>query len=54
MKINYYENDKLENNKKSIFLAGPTPRNKEVKSWRGEALEILQRLGFDGVVYVPE
>lgn len=45
--------------RKSIFLAGPTPRPPKpgrpaVKSWRPEALEILERLGFDGDVFVPE
>ncbi len=40
---------------KSIFLAGPTPRNKdEVESWRPDALRILEDKGFDGVVFVPE
>ena len=40
---------------KSIFLAGPTPRNKdEVESWRGDALEILRDKGFNGTVFVPE
>ena len=39
---------------KSIFLAGPTPRNKGVQSWRPEAIELLQAAGFDGVVFVPE
>lgn len=39
---------------KSIFLAGPTPRSAEVQSWRGEALRILDELGYDGVVFVPE
>lgn len=39
---------------KSIFLAGPTPRAAHVKSWRPEALAILQSLSFDGTVFVPE
>ncbi len=39
---------------KSIFLAGPTPRDKDVKSWRPEALKILRELNYDGVVFVPE
>src|SRR5262245_50045734 len=38
----------------SIFLAGPTPRSAEVKSWRPEALDILRELGFSGTVVVPE
>lgn len=39
---------------KSIFLAGPTPRNETVPTWRPEALAALKRMGFDGTVYVPE
>lgn len=38
-----------------IFLAGPTSRtNKYNESWRKEAVEILDKLGFDGVVCIPE
>lgn len=39
---------------KSIFLAGPTPRSQDVESWRPEALKILNLLGYDGVVFIPE
>jgi hypothetical protein len=39
---------------RSIFLAGPTPRSSDVKSWRPEALDYLRRTGFDGDVLVPE
>lgn len=39
---------------KSLFLAGPTPRSSEVRSWRPGALRILQGCGYDGVVFVPE
>src|SRR3989344_6490668 len=39
---------------KSIFLAGPTPRSQDIKSWRPEALAILEKLSYDGVVFVPE
>ena len=38
----------------AIFLAGPTPRSNEVPSWRPGALSILDRLGYLGVVFVPE
>lgn len=38
----------------SIFLVGPTPRDSETPSWRPEALTLLQRLGYKGVVFVPE
>jgi hypothetical protein len=39
---------------KSIFLAGPTPRSMDVKSWRPEAIYALRALGYDGVIFVPE
>lgn len=39
---------------KSLFLAGPTPRSPEVRSWRPRALQILQGCGYDGIVFVPE
>jgi 8-oxo-dGTP pyrophosphatase MutT (NUDIX family) len=41
----------------AIFLAGPTPREGEESpspSWRPEALKYLEKLGYDGVVFVPE
>lgn len=38
----------------AIFLAGPTPRSSDVPSWRPEALQILETLGYDGTVFVPE
>ena len=53
MIINYSDQDVIKN-KKSIFLAGPTPRDKNTKSWRTTACEELKKLGFDGIVYVPE
>ena len=39
---------------KSIFLAGPTPRDLETTSWRPGAVELLEKLGYDGHVFVPE
>ena len=40
--------------RKSIYLAGPTPRTPEVDSWRPRALEHLKALDFAGVVFIPE
>ena len=40
--------------KKSVFLAGPTPRSPRVQSWRPKALWLLEKSGYDGVVFVPE
>lgn len=38
----------------SIYLAGPTPRDPSVISWRTDALNILIESKFDGNVFVPE
>ncbi|MGM9835073.1 MAG: nucleoside 2-deoxyribosyltransferase domain-containing protein [Bacilli bacterium] len=53
MIINYSDQEVIKG-KKSIFLAGPTPRGENAVSWRKESCQILEQLGFDGVVYVPE
>lgn len=49
-----YSNQEVLKCDKSIFLAGPTPRSRDVETWRKEAIKILNELGFDGIVYVPE
>ena len=38
----------------SIFLAGPTPRSPQVKSWRPEALTILNNKRYSGTIFIPE
>ena len=38
---------------KSIFLAGPSPRNADHDNWRIEALSILKEMDYDGVVFIP-
>lgn len=38
----------------SIFLAGPTPRNSNISSWRPEMIKELRKHGFEGRIYVPE
>lgn len=39
----------------SIFLAGPTPRDVVAQpSWRPEAIDNINSVGFDGHVFVPE
>ena len=53
MIINYSDQEVIKN-KKSIFLAGPTPRGENVESWRTKACQIIEHYGFDGIVYVPE
>ena len=51
MIVNYSDQEIIKG-EKSIFLAGPTPRRKDIISWRNEAIKILENLGFDGIVYV--
>lgn len=38
---------------KSIFLAGPSPRNDTDPNWRPKAFKMLEDLGYNGVVYAP-
>lgn len=53
MIVNYSDQEIIKG-KKSIFLAGPTPRGEQEHSWRKDACHQLEEPGFDGVVYVPE
>ena len=53
MEINYSDQH-IVKGKKSIYLAGPSPRDKETISWRINACKLIEEKGFDGVVYVPE
>lgn len=53
MLLNYSDQEVI-NGTKSIFLAGPNPRGENILSWRIEACQILEKLGFDGIVYLPE
>lgn len=53
MKI-IYAGEKIHKSKFSVFLAGPTPREISVKSWRPEFIESLKTKGFKGSVIAPE
>ena len=54
MELVYAQQEFPKQIKKSIFLAGPTPRNELTESWRKDAIKILEELNYDGVVYIPE
>lgn len=57
MKIIYTHKDIPNEFSKSIFLAGPSLRpgqEKELESWRKDAIKILDDKGFDGILFVPE
>lgn len=49
-----YTGEKIDENKKTCFLAGPTPRDKNIPSWRGEAIRMFCDFGYFDVLYVPE
>lgn len=42
---------------KTIFLAGPNPRYKDgdpvLRTWRHDVLEVLEKKGYDGHVFIP-
>jgi 8-oxo-dGTP pyrophosphatase MutT (NUDIX family) len=38
---------------KSIFLAGPSPRDKQTRDWRIDALAWLEQVKFTGTVFLP-
>lgn len=53
--FNFSDMPLVINKKNSIFLAGPTLRGASFQdSWRKEACDYLEKLGYDGVVYIPE
>ncbi len=54
MQVLYYYDQLPQTLTKSIFLAGPTYRGDKSKSWRKEALLLLEELKYDGVVIIPE
>lgn len=50
-----YTGEKLKNKiEVTCFLAGPTPRDEDVSSWRSEAIKLFSKYGFNGTLYVPE
>jgi hypothetical protein len=54
MQVVYTGEEMPQSFTKSIFLAGPTSRIEEVASWRPDAIQLLEDMGYDGVVFVPE
>lgn len=54
MNIIYAQSKLNINTNGSIFLAGPSPRDKDTPSWRPFAIDYLHKFGYDGNVYIPE
>lgn len=53
MNIVYAQEKFPETVTKTLFLAGPSPRDSSHPNWRIEALRILEKGGYDGHVFVP-
>lgn len=53
MQVVYVPNKAPATYAKSIFLAGPSPRDPAQPNWRPEAIALLEEMGYDGVVYIP-
>lgn len=54
MKVIFAQQDLEYLSDTSIFLAGPTPRNSKVPSWRPQVLSLLEKHNFNGTILVPE
>lgn len=58
MRVIYAFESLPENGHSAIFLAGPTPRagigDPALQSWRRDAIDILERIGYKGDVLIPE
>lgn len=53
MKLVFSDHKVPKNITKSIFLAGPSPREKDVSDWRHDAVKYLESIKFDGTVFLP-
>ena len=49
-----YAKEEIDNSQPSIFLAGPTPRSKDVASWRPNAIKMFEVMDFKGSLFIPE
>lgn len=54
MRVIYPKEEVPRNCDSSVFLAGPTPRSEEVKSWRPEAIGLFEQFAYEGIVFSPE
>jgi len=53
MQIIYAPEEVPQTMSKSLFLAGPSPREKTHPNWRIEALTLLENFGYNGTVFIP-
>ncbi|MFC1608562.1 nucleoside 2-deoxyribosyltransferase domain-containing protein [Patescibacteria group bacterium] len=53
MKIIYATETEPKKITRSVFLAGPSPREAKHANWRIDALRLLEEAEYDGVVFIP-
>lgn len=53
MNIVFADHNVPKNITKSLFLAGPSPREVGVLDWRHEAIDYLKSINFQGTIFVP-
>lgn len=53
MNIVFADHPVPKNITKSLFLAGPSPREIGVLDWRHEAIDYLKSINFQGTIFVP-
>jgi hypothetical protein len=53
MRLIYAQETDTEESTNSLFLAGPSPRGNGEYDWRKDAIAFLERVHFDGAVYIP-
>jgi len=49
-----YALESIEIEGHSVFLAGPTPRDKNTPSWRPDMIDLLRSKGYTGDILIPE
>lgn len=54
MQQEIYALEKIESTGHSVFLAGPTPRDLSIQSWRPEMIKTLRECGYTGDIFIPE
>lgn len=48
-----YPSSEIKSLRNAVFLAGPCPRGEDKWDWRGEAIDLFNRFGFNGDIITP-
>lgn len=53
MKIVFSDHTLPDSISKTLFLAGPSIRDYTKRDWRHDAIQILENLSYNGIVFIP-